>query len=152
MSSERIKFNNKVTITLRDKKSNIVKQQIYKNLVTIIGFRLLLDMLGCSGETGISYGAVGTDDTAAVESDITLGTESDRNQNVYTRSQSTGTYSVFFNTGDANGTLKEIGFFGNNASDTTDSGTLFNRIILDTPITKTTDYTLTLDLDITFTQ
>jgi len=152
MSSEIIKFNNKVTITLRDKKSNIVEQQTYKNLVTTIGFQLLLDILGCGGETGISYGAVGTDDTAAAVGDTTLGSESDRNQNVYTRSQSTGTYSTFFNTGDANATLKEIGFFGDDASDTTDSGTLFNRVVLDTPITKTTDYTLTLDLDITFTQ
>jgi len=152
MSSERIKFNNKVTITLRDKKSNIVEQQIYKNLVTTIGFRLLLNILGCNGETGISYGAVGTDDTAALVGDTTLGSESARKQTVYYRSQSTGTYSVFFNTSQGNTTLKEVGFFGDDTTDTVDSGTLFNRIILDTPITKTTDYTLTCDLDITFTQ
>ena len=152
MPSERIKFNNRITITLRDKKGNIKDQQIYKNLVTTVGKRMLLDILGCNGETGISYGAVGTDDTAAVVTDTTLGSESARNQSVYFRSQSTGTYSVFFNTSQANTTLKEVGFFGDNVSDTADSGTLFNRIILDTPITKTTDYTLTCDLDITFTQ
>jgi len=152
MPSEMIKFNNKVTITLKDKSNNVIEQQVYKNLVTTVGNQLLLDILGCDGRTGISYCVVGTDDTAAVIGDTTLGSESARNQSVYYRSQSTGTYSVFFNTSQGNTTLKEVGFFGDDASDTVDSGTLFNRIILDTPITKTTDYTLTVDLDITFTQ
>jgi len=148
MSSERLKFNNKITLTLKDIEGNIVKKITQKNLVTTIGLRLVLDALG-NDKSGITYGAVGTGTTAAAVGDTTLETELDRNSSIYERSQTVGTFSVFFNTGEANGIITEIGFFGDDATTTSDSGTLFNHIILDSSITKTTDYTLTLDLDIT---
>jgi len=150
MSSERLKLNNIITLKLKDIEGNIVKKVSKKNLVTTIGFRLVLDALG-NDKSGITYGAVGTGTTAAAVSDTTLETELDRNGSIYTRSQTVGTFSVFFNTGEANGIITEIGFFGDDATTTSDSGTLFNHIILDSSITKTTDYTLTLDLDITVT-
>jgi len=146
--NEQLKFNNTIRITLRDLTGNVVKQITQKNLVTTIGKRLMLDILGQNGTTGILYGAVGTGDTAAVVGDTTLETEFARNLDVYSRSQSIGTFSVFFNTGEANTTIKEIGFFGGSATGVADSGTLFNRIVLTTPITKAADYTLSIDLDI----
>jgi len=146
--NEPLKFNNTITLTLRDKNNDIVDKRIQKNLVTTVGLRLVLDILGCHGETGLTYCAVGTGNTAAVVGDTTLETELDRSTSVYTRSQSVGTYSVFFNTGEANGVITEIGFFGNDATSSADSGTMFNRIVLSNSITKITDYTLTIDLDI----
>lgn len=121
------------------------------NLKTSIGKGLVLDRLG--GMTGsdygaISYCAVGTSNTPASESDTQLGAEVARKPSAYSRAGNIGTFSGFFNTGEANTTIREIGFFGGNATSTQNSGKLFNRIVLSTPIEKTSDYTLTIDLDI----
>jgi hypothetical protein len=55
----------------------------------------------------------------------------------------TANFRVFFNTSEANDVLTEIGLFGDDASATADSGTLFARAAIDK--TKTDDETLTID-------
>jgi len=150
--SEGIKFHNLCTATLRDAETNKVVQieQAY-NIVTDVGIRLMMDILG--GLVGtvynpISYGAVGTGATAAATTDVALVTELDRNPATYNRSGNTATLSVFFNTGDANGTLTEVGFFGGAATDTINTGTLFDRIVFGASITKSSLYTLTVEIDL----
>lgn len=152
---EGIKFHNLCTATLRDAKTGEIRQveQAY-NVVTDVGIRLMMDRLG--GLTGtvynaISYGAVGTGNTAAATTDVVLGAEVERSPSTYNRSANTATLSVFFNTGEANSTLKEVGFFGGAATDTVNTGTLFDRIVFATPITKTSAYTLTIEIDLLVT-
>lgn len=95
----------------------------------------------------ITYCAVGTDNTAANPSDTTLGTEIFRKQ-VSVRSSTLGVarFRTFFNTSEANDTLLEAGLFGDDASATADSGTLFCRLIINK--TKTSAETLTLDWEV----
>ena len=149
---EGLTFHNIITATLRNALTGEIVQQIKQhNVVTDVGIGLILDILG--GKTGtlysaITYGAVGTGTTAADITDTTLETESARNICTYSRVSKTGTFSVFFNTGEANVTIAEIGFFGGNATSITDSGILFNRIKLASTIGKTSDYTLTIEVDI----
>ena len=53
---------------------------------------------------------------------------------------------IFFNTSEANAALKEIGLFGDDATVTADTGTLFARAAIDK--TKTSSETLTIDWDV----
>lgn len=154
---EEIHLENTLRLNLR----NIIEESVnwnnyfsyraeYHNLKTTIGKGLVLDTLGemvGANYKGITYGAVGTGTTAATEADTQLQTESARNASTYSRSGTTGTFSVFFNSGEANVVIAEIGFFGGNASATANSGKIFNRIVLSSTVTKTNSYTLTLDLD-----
>ncbi len=153
--SEVIKFKNIIRLTLRDAKTGeIVKQVEQENLVVTVGKQLVLDRLGGLVGTiygAITYGAVGTGTNAAAAGDTTLQTESARNAATYSRSGSTGTFSVFFNTSEANATIWEVGFFGGAATSTANSGTLYDRIKLAASIAKTSSYTLTVEVDVTIT-
>jgi len=151
---ESAKFYNTFRIYLRDAKTNeLVQYEEGQNLVTTAGLQWVLDrMAGPTGEiyNAMSYLAVGdkVGPTAAALTDVALEQELARTPNTYSRAATTGTFSGFFNVAEANGTITEVGFFGGYTSETADSGTLFNRKVLSTPITKTVDYTLTIDLDV----
>jgi hypothetical protein len=108
---------------------------------------LALRMVGA--EKGqVTYFAVGTGDTsggnAPDASDTALNDELTRKQiSVRSATGNTANFRVFFNTSEANGTLTEIGLFGDDASVTADSGTLFARASISK--TKTSAETLTID-------
>lgn len=96
----------------------------------------------------VTYLAVGTGDTSAGNapgaSDVALNNELVRKQiSVRSSTSNTANFRVFFNTSEANGTLTEIGLFGDDASITPDSGTLFARAAINK--TKTNAETLTID-------
>ncbi len=147
--AEQVKFKNKIRVTLRDAKTGEIVQQIEKdNLIVTAGKQLVLDIMAGT-LAKLSYGAVGTSSTAAAAGDTQLGAETARQTITYSRSGTTGTYSVFFNTSEANATLAEVGFFGGAATAAANSGTLFNHIILSPTIVKTASYVLTIDLDVT---
>ena len=149
---EQFKIITNVKIEVLDVDSNKLLQTIEKhNLVTTLGKNLVRDMLGmASGITGLNYIAMGTDDTAAAITDTTLGDEEHRD--VYTDTlydTAKVTFKYYLDSSTANGvTLSEAGLFGDNASATPDSGTLFARVV-HTDIVKTSSVAVTYSWDIT---
>ena len=124
------------------------KKRVYKygNLITTVGKESIADGLR-GNETNnkgiITYCAVGTNDTAPGIGDTTLGTEIERKQiAVRSATNNQALFETFYNTSEGNGTLKEAGLFGDDASASVDSGTLFAKVAIDR--TKSASDTLSL--------
>jgi hypothetical protein len=112
--------------------------------------------VGNTNEGIITYGAVGTGTTAVDATQTTLVTELARRVIVSgssRRTNQTGTLRTFFDVGVATGTLKEFAWFGGgvngDAGAGADSGTMYNRILIDRTITAT--QSLTVEQSITAT-
>lgn len=121
-----------------------------QNLITTAGMQAILENLGnvsgvaVSNAGRITYGAVGTSTIAVAAADTRLGTELDRATVSYQALSGTElTLHVYFNTSEANGDIKEFAWFGEAASGTANSGTMFNHIAVE--ITKTSSQTLTIE-------
>ena len=99
----------------------------------------------------ITYCALGTGSTAPALSDVLLQTEIFRKL-ISVRSVVTNvaTYQTYFTTEEANGVLREAGLFGDDASGTANTGTLFCRTAINR--TKTSSDTLTLTWNVTIGQ
>lgn len=96
----------------------------------------------------ITYCAVGTGTDAPAAGDTELQTELKRKQvSVRSVANAVAKFRTFFSTSEANGALKEAGLFGDDASSTPDSGTLFCRLAINK--TKTSAETLTIDWEVT---
>jgi hypothetical protein len=96
----------------------------------------------------ITYCGLGTGITAPAAGDIELQTEIYRKLiSVRSVSGNIATFQTYFTTAEANGTLKEAGLFGDDATDTANSGTLFCRTAINR--TKTSSDTLTLSWAVT---
>jgi hypothetical protein len=122
------------------------------NVVTSAGKTALLHLLGTDAvaSAGIQYVAVGTGAGTPAASDVALFSELARQATAQVVvSGSTLTVQVFFSASQANGTWTEVGVFGNGATSTAGSGTLFGHAALS--YTKTTAletivaYSLSLD-------
>lgn len=140
-----------VEIILTDLFTGEVKYSQTHNLVTDAGKASIADGLRGT-ETGskgiITYCALGTDATAPDPANTVLGTEIERKQvSVRSVSSNVATFETFFTTSEGNGNLKEAGLFGDDASETADSGTLFCHTAIDR--TKTSSDTLTLRWSLT---
>jgi len=117
------------------------------NIACTVGKNSLANRLIGATKGEITYFAVGTGTDAPAVGDTTLGTEIYRKQiSVRSVSGAIATFRIFFNTSEANDTLKEIGLFGDDATVTADTGTLFARAAVDK--TKTSSETLTIDWDV----
>jgi hypothetical protein len=121
------------------------------NLVVTSGKNLIRDLLGIvAGVTGLNYFAIGTDNTAVVVGDTTLGTEVFRD--VFTsKTYAAGQIIIkyFLASGSANGnTLTEAGLFGDDATGAADSGTLFARVV-HSGVAKTSSIAITYTWTIT---
>ena len=136
----------KVMLELRNVVTGRVIREFIENMVVTKGKEAIAD--GLKGTTTnnrgiITYCAVGTGDMAPALGDTDLETEIERKL-VSSRSvlNNIATFETFFTTAEANGSLKEAGLFGDDASDVADSGTLFCRLAIDRE--KTSSDTLTL--------
>ena len=116
-----------------DKDGNLIQEDKLKNLITTAGKNLLSQALRESNtDCEIKYIAIGSDNTAVTTGDTALGNETFRKQ---VTSQAAGAAGVtitnlYVAPEEAVGTIEEIGFFsGASASATTDSGTLFARVL-----------------------
>lgn len=153
---EQLTFKNKATATLNDAQTGeTIKTITMPNIVTNVGEQLILDSFGNVSGAYLKYCAVGHSGGIASAGSILLVSELDRAEFTYTRAGQIATFSSFFNTAAANsGTITEIAFFGGTSANTSrNTGIMFNRILISsavTLITKTADYTLTVDLDVTF--
>jgi len=141
-------------VTIRDAKTGKIKSvDRYKNVFTNLGKNSIADALRgtTSNNKGIiTYCAVGTDDTAPVASNVALGTEIARKL-ISTREIADGALNVavfttFFNVSEANGSLKEVGLFGDDASGVADSGTIFTHADIDR--VKSSADTLTIEYSV----
>jgi len=121
----------------------------YENLVTTTGKTMIAKRLGGEGnDCNITYAAVGTNAAVPALADVKLGTELLRKtltSNSY--SGAIAYITSYFGASEANGALKEFGLFGEAASATPDSGTLFNHAAIN--VTKTSSYTMTIESTIT---
>lgn len=150
--SENITPTGQVTVTLFDAKTGRVKAvDHYKNMVVTTGKNSIAD--GLKGtETNnkgiITYCAMGTGGTAPTEANTSLQTELGRKLiSVRSVSGNVATFETFFTTSEVNGTLLEAGLFGDDASATANSGTLFCRVIISR--TKSSNDTLSLSWTVT---
>ncbi|MBA4406965.1 hypothetical protein C0389_06795 [bacterium] len=149
---ENFKIVGKVKCILEDVGSGkkIIKK--YQNIFVTVGKTAIARRLRNAGtktnESIITYGATGTGANAPSAGDIKLQTELIRK----TISSSGNvnnvlTIRIFYSTSESNGSLKEFGLFGEDATVTADSGTLFNRVSIN--ITKTSSQSLTIECQIT---
>lgn len=129
-----LKITGKWKLTARNPKTGetIVKEG--KNLIVSVGKYLLGDMLidAPGYDTGLTYQAIGTDNTAPVIGDTVLGTEVARKAiTSKTRALNVITLSTFFTAGESTFNIKEAGVFGHStASAAPDSGILFNHYLV----------------------
>ena len=142
----------KILIELRDAKTGRLKfQDLVKNMFVTAGKNSLADGLRGTTESTkgiITYCALGTGTTAPALTDTDLQTELVRKLiSVRSVSGNVATFQTFFTTSEGNGTLREAGLFGDDATATANSGTLFCRAAINR--TKTSSDTLTLSWAVT---
>lgn len=141
----------KVFLELQDVRTGIIRSGLYDNMMVTAGKNAIADAL--RGTTAnnkgiITYCALGTNITAPELTDTTLGTELFRKLvSVRTVSGNIATFQTFFTTAEANGSLREAGLFGDDATATLNTGTLFSKLAINR--TKTSNDTLTLTWTIT---
>jgi hypothetical protein len=139
-----------VRVTIRDAKTGEIKSDdLTKNMFVTAGKNGVAAGLIQEASKGfITYCAVGTNTTAPALADTKLGTELYRKLiSVRSRSGNVSTFQTFFTTAEANGTLKEAGLFGDAATGTVDSGTLYCHLAINR--TKSASDTLTLSWAVT---
>lgn len=138
-----VKFDLYNTIT---KKHDIWYQ---KNLFVTAGKNSIASALvGTTNKGVITYCATGTGATAPAAGNTTLVTELFRKLiSVRSVSANVATFQTFFTTEESNGSLTEFGLFGDLASATADSGTLYCRTLASR--VKTSADTLTLSWAVT---
>ena len=118
------------------------------NVGCTAGKNSLASRMAGASKGQVTYLAVGTGantggDAPAV-GNTTLKAELIRKQiSVRSSTDATANFRIFFSTTEANGTLTEIGLFGDDATVTADTGVLFARAVIDK--TKTDAETLTID-------
>lgn len=139
-------------LILRDGVTGKVKDVTFiKNTFVTSGKNAIADALRgtTSNSKGIiTYCAVGTSAVAPTLADTHLGVEIFRKLiSVRSVSGKVATFQTFFTTAEANGTLREAGLFGDDATSTPDSGTLFSKLAINR--VKSSSDTLTMSWDIT---
>ena len=154
LKSKSLKLGFNAILTFRDARTGRITDRIKAHNLAVntglytIAARLSGVDIPANKKGTITYCAVGTGTTAPAAGDTDLETEIERKQ-VSDRSvtNAVAKFRTFYNTSEANGALKEAGLFGDDASSTPDSGTLFCRLAINK--TKTSAETLTIDWEFT---
>lgn len=147
---QEIKAN--VTIEIRDAKTGQLKtRDEYHNMVVTAAKTAIATRLagGSTNDVGtISYIAVGTGTTSPALSDVALQTELARKELALRSSTSNvATFTGFFGVSEGNGVLREAALFGDAATSTAGTGTMYCRVA----INRTKSSSDTLSLTWTFT-
>ncbi len=151
-NNEKVALKGIYTFTLRDKiTGKIDKQWTVENLVPTVARTMIANNLTNVSPTNvmrITHCALGSNATAASNSDTQLGTETYRNAIAsITNANNIGYATGFFTATETSGTYQEVGIFSNGTG-SANSGILISHVI--TTITKTTSQTLTIDWSLTF--
>ena len=153
MHKQNITISGKVRFSLYDVCTGKTETTRWKrNLIPTCGRTAIARRLRNAGvkanEGIITYAAVGTGITAPANADTQLASELFRKLvTTINNADNVLTVRIFFTTSEANGNIKEFGLFGEDASGTVDSGTLFERILFTK--TKTSSKTLTIEAVLT---
>lgn len=116
----------KILLTLRNVKTGRVIEELVENMFVTAGKVSLAASFFNPLKGMITYMAVGTSVVAPTLADITLTTEIARKLiSVRSSASNVFTAQTFFTTSEAIGTLREAGLFGDDATGTLNSGTLF---------------------------
>jgi len=143
-----MKIKGNVKLTTENKLTNEVQIEEVHNVSCNVGMQSLASRLVGANRGQVTYLAVGTSTTTPSAVNTKLGAETERKQiSVRSSSGDTAYFRTFFNTSEANGEIKEIGLFGDEASGEKDSGVLFARASVNK--TKTNSETLTIDWSLT---
>lgn len=131
----------------------VVQEVPFKNITPTVGFQTITKFLAGSGsdpdELEVMVHAFGTDGTTPVDSDTTLGSESNRKLlSSKSYSGASAFYTAFYDLAEGNGTWSEMGLFANADAGTPDDGTLWDRSLIS--ITKTGTQSLTIDYEDAF--
>lgn len=120
-----------VTVTVRDRRGEIVEREEFWNLITNAGKNHVRDSIAGTVTSKIGYVAVGSASTAPSTSDTALGTEQFRKQVTSRSVGGTGalTTTVYIAPNEANVQIEEIGWFAGAATGTPGSGTLISRVL-----------------------
>lgn len=138
----------KVLITIQNVLTGKITQGLTDNMVVTLGKNAIAAGLFDSSRGMITYCALGTSAVAPALSDTNLVAEIARKQvSVPSVSSNVATFTTFFTTSEAVGTLREAGLFGETASTIPGSGTLFCRTAINR--VKSSNDTLTLQWSVT---
>lgn len=152
MEPSRVVMKTNVHLVARDIAGNVTYEHRAHNLAVTAGLVSIAERLAgvdvpANTKGTITYLAVGTGTNAAAAGDTTLQTEVFRKLvSARTYTGAVAKYRIFINTTEANVTIKEIGLFGDAATGTADTGTLYARLIVDKE--KTSAETLTVDWEV----
>ncbi len=141
----------KVLIEITNVLTGKVDRGLTDNMVVTAGKNAIA--AGLMGETSnnkgiITYCAMGTSAVAPALADVQLAAEIGRKLiSVRSVSGKVATFQTFFTTAEVIGTLREAGLFGDDASGTANSGTLFCRTAINR--VKTSNDTLSLSWAVT---
>lgn len=145
---DKVKVKGRCRLTIRDLSGKILEETPWmNNLVTDDGEELYAQLMKGDAVDPCSYCAVGDDATPASESDAIMGSEIGRLE--VTDISITGsvvTYSIFFGSGDCNGTWWEVGMLNAEIS-----GVLIARTVLGASRSKSTSNTITVDYELSVT-
>lgn len=142
-------------LILRDAATGKIKSvDTYKNMVLTLAKNSIADhMRGtiANNKGIVTYIAVGVGSTAPVAGNTKLQSELFRKllsvREISASADNIAEFTVFFTTSEANGSLSEAGLFGDAASATADSGTLYCRTLINR--VKTVSDTLTMVWQVT---
>jgi len=152
-----LKITGKIKATLRDAKTGKIKQIVENhNIIATVGHtaiaRRLINSASVANEGIITYGAVGDGTDTPAIGDTVMENEIDRNT-IATSSVTGATLTIetYFTTSEAIGSLTKFALFGEDASASADSGTLFQHADFNATIEKTSNDTLTVESQISIT-
>ena len=155
--SEGLRIIGKWKFEIRDEKTGELKRTIEKhNLIPTVGLTAFAAQISGDNTTNIGdnlYVAVGDDVTPPAIGDTILGNETARKAAGSTSfAGAVGSIAVFFAAGEATGTHKEFGLFGDGnaavAGAGADSGVLFSHVAVNVAVAAIE--TLTVTFTITF--
>ena len=130
---EKTGWEGSFAITIKDKSTGEVKEEIILNRLMDAGLNALADCLAGSPDIEIKYLALGTSNTPVSDSQTQLGNEIFRTQPTSGPTRTaTGQIETEFVVldNDAVGTIEEVGIFcGSSASSAANTGKLLTRIL-----------------------
>lgn len=141
-----------IRLVLRDGATGRIKSiEHYKNMFVTAGKNSLADALRGTTDNNkgiITYCSLGTSSTAPALGDTSLIAEIQRKLvSVRSVAANVATFATFFTTAEGNGTLREAGLHGDDASASANTGTLFCRAAINR--TKSSSDTLSLSWAVT---
>ena len=154
MIIEKVSIKGKIKLITKDIFSGKIKESDWiDNYITNVGRTAIARRLGNlavkSNEGMITYGAVGTGTVAPSTSSTKLSSEFFRK--TVSDTNMVGNYTIelrlFLSQSEGNAVLTNFGLFGEDATASADSGTLFEIVAINK--TKTADKTLTIVVQLT---